>query len=53
MLNCFNVASYMRTEMVVIKKKKNVMKLQQMKAAKHERSSFLRLLTEPVSPSSL
>lgn len=52
MLNCFNVVSYMRTEMVV-KKKKKVMKLQQMKAAKPELSSFLRLLTDPVSPSSL
>lgn len=52
MLNCFNMASYMRTEMVVIKKM-NVMKLQQMKAVKHEHSSFLRLLTEPISPSSL
>lgn len=54
MLNCFNVVSYMRTEMVVKKKKKTkVMKLQQMKAAKPELSSFLRLLTDPISPSSL
>lgn len=53
MLNCFNVVSYMRTEMVVKKKKTKVMKLQQMKAAKPELSSFLRLLTDPISPSSL